>query len=132
FQRLKDVLLPGLDNGFSSLLQDLYDRGLDSNTVVVCMGEFGRTPKVNKTAGRDHWSQGMSAVFAGAGVRTGQVIGRTSAGAEEPVEDPIVPEDLGASLYQLVGIDPEKEFLTGSGRPLAIVRDGKRIEKLLA
>ena len=131
FQRLKDALLPGLDMGFSSLLQDLHERGLASNTVVVCMGEFGRTPKINQGAGRDHWSQGMSVVFAGAGVRAGQVIGRTTAGGEEPVDERILPEDVGASLYHLIGVDPPKEYLTSSGRPMAIVRDGKPIAGML-
>jgi uncharacterized protein (DUF1501 family) len=130
FQRLKDVLLPGLDQGMASLLGDLKDRGLDRNTVVLCAGEFGRTPKVNGSAGRDHWSQGMSVVFAGAGVRGGQVIGSTTPGGEEPADEKVVPEDVAATLYTLLGINPQKEYLTPSGRPVAIVRDGSPIEKL--
>jgi uncharacterized protein (DUF1501 family) len=95
-------------------------------------GEFGRTPKVNGNAGRDHWSRAMSVLMAGAGVRGGQVIGKTNDRAEEPVERPLRPEDLAASFYHALGIDPRTEYHTTTGRPILVVRGGRVIEELFA
>jgi hypothetical protein len=131
FDALKDRLLPAFDRGYAALLQDLAQRGSLAHTVVLCTGEFGRTPKINKDAGRDHWSKAMSVLFAGAGVRPGQVIGATNPNGEMPVDSPVTPEDVGATFYHLMGVDAQKEYLSPSGRPVAIVRDGKLIPELM-
>lgn len=106
FSCLQDELLPMLDQGLSTLLDDLSDRGLLDETLVVCMGEFGRTPRINNAAGRDHWGQCGAAVLAGGGVRGGQVIGASDATAAYPVETPVAPPDLVATIYRAFGLDP--------------------------
>jgi uncharacterized protein (DUF1501 family) len=131
FRDLKNTLLPAWDAGLAALLDDLHTRGLLESTVVWCTGEFGRTPKVNNTfAGRDHWPRAMSMLFAGAGIRGGQVIGKTDPTASEPVEAPLSPEDAAASFYHALGIDHLKEYRTPDGRPVYLVRDGKPIRAL--
>jgi len=131
FRGLKQKL-PELDSGVATLLEDLGGRGLLETTAVLMTGEFGRTPKVNGLAGRDHWSRAMSVVMAGGGVKGGQVIGKTNDKAEEPVDNPIKPEDVAVSFYRALGIDPPKEYHTAAGRPIEIVRDGKVIKELFA
>lgn len=132
FDVLKNDKLPKLDQGFAGLLDDLSCRGLLNHTGVMMTGEFGRTPKINGTAGRDHWSRAMSIVMAGAGIKGGQVLGKTNDKGEEPVEMPLKPEDVAASFYQALDIDPHKEYHTPTGRPVHIVRDGKVINELFA
>lgn len=132
FERLKTDKLPTLDKGLASLLEDLDTRGLLQRTGVLMTGEFGRTPKVNPNAGRDHWARAMSIVMAGAGIKGGQVIGRTNEKGEEPAENPLKPEDVGASFYHTLGINPHKEYYTPTGRPVHLVRDGKVIKELFA
>lgn len=132
FITLKDDKLPKLDQGMASLLEDLAGRGMLAKTGVLMTGEFGRTPKVNGTAGRDHWARAMSIVMAGAGIKGGQVIGKTNDKGEEPIERPVTPEEVAASFYHSLGIDPHKEYHTPSGRPVHIVRDGKVIKELFA
>jgi uncharacterized protein (DUF1501 family) len=100
-------------------------------TLVFVTGEFGRTPRVNKDAGRDHWPHAFSMLFAGSGVKGGQVIGKTGATASQVSERPVTPEDAAATLYALLGIDASKEYQTPSGRPVAIVRDGKVLRELV-
>ena len=124
--------LPQLDAGVAGLLEDLAGRGLLEKTAVLLTGEFGRTPKVNERGGRDHWSRAMSVVMAGAGIKGGQVIGKTNNKAEEPVENPVKPEDVAVSFYRALGIDPAKEYHTAAGRPIEIVRGGKVIRELFA
>ncbi len=134
FNSLKNGLLPDLDRAFSALLMDLTQRGMLETTLVVWMGEFGRTPEINKNAnpGRDHWPNAMSVVLAGGGVKGGQVIGKTDAKAMGPVERPVHVEDLAASLYHAVGIDPDKEYVTPSGRPVKLANDGKVVYELFS
>jgi hypothetical protein len=132
FATLKDTKLPQLDQGMASLLEDLSSRALLPRTGLFMTGEFGRTPKVNANAGRDHWARAMSIVMAGAGIKGGQVIGKTNDRGEEPVERPITPEDVAASFFHSLGIDPHKEYHTPTGRPVHIVRDGKVIKELFA
>jgi len=132
FERLKTVLLPKLDQGMAALLEELSARGMLPRTALMMTGEFGRTPKVNGNAGRDHWARAMSIVLAGGGIKGGQVIGRTNDNGEEPAEDPCKPEDVAASFYHALDIDPHKEYQTPTGRPVHIVRDGKVIKKLFA
>jgi uncharacterized protein (DUF1501 family) len=132
FNSLRNGLLPELDKGFSMLLTDLAQRGMLETTLVVWMGEFGRTPEINKNAnpGRDHWPNAMSVVMAGGGVKGGQAIGKTDEKAMGPAERPIHVEDLAASLYHAVGIDPDKEYVTPSGRPVKLANDGKVVYEL--
>ncbi|MFN4257674.1 MAG: DUF1501 domain-containing protein [Gemmataceae bacterium] len=132
FNRLKDVMLPQFDQGVAALLEDLGAHGLLSKTAVMVTGEFGRTPKVNGNAGRDHWARAMSIVLAGAGIKGGQVIGKTNPNGEEPVERPLKPEDVAASFFHSLDIDPHKEYYTPTNRPVHIVRDGTVIKELFA
>jgi hypothetical protein len=132
FTRLKDDKLPKLDQGMAGLMDDLSSHGLLDRTAVLMTGEFGRTPKVNGTAGRDHWARAMSLVMAGAGIKGGQVIGKTNPNGEEPADNPLKPEDVAASFYHALDIDPHKEYYTPTGRPVHIVRDGKPIKELFA
>jgi uncharacterized protein (DUF1501 family) len=131
FTTLKRQLLPWLDTGLSMLLRDLSERGLLETTLVIITGEFGRTPRINQNAGRDHWGPAFTVALAGGGIQGGRVIGKTDARAERPTADPHGPEDLSATLYHLMGIDPKEEFLTPDGRPFAIVNNGRVIDELL-
>lgn len=132
FKSLKETLLPPFDAGVAALLEDLSQRGLLENTVVWVTGEFGRTPKVNDKAGRDHWPRAMSMIMAGGGIRGGQVIGATNRNGEEPTEAAYRPDDAAASFFAALGIDPHKEYETPTGRPVMIVRDGNPIQELFA
>ncbi len=131
FNVLKNDLLPKLDAGLSTLLADLDRRGLLDSTMVVVSGEFGRTPRINKNAGRDHWGPAYTVAVAGGGIVGGRVEGRTDARAEKPADAPHGPEDLAATICTLLGIDPEEEFHTPEGRPVKIVNDGRPIAGLL-
>lgn len=122
--------LPQVDVAYSALLDDLSQRGLLDTTLVICMGEFGRTPKVNPSAGRDHWGRAMSVTMGGGGVRTGLVIGTTNDRAEEPTERPIRVADLAATIYRAFGIDFTKEYMTPQNRPARINYDGVPVEEL--
>jgi hypothetical protein len=124
FPRLKDTLAPPIDQGLTALLDDLGDRGLLERTLIVMMGEFGRTPKINNMAGRDHHGRANCVVLAGAGMPRGLVLGRTDARADTPVDRPITPSDLAATLYTALGIDPTRQFLTPDGRPIRLVENG--------
>jgi uncharacterized protein (DUF1501 family) len=106
FRHLRDHQLPSFDLAFSALVEDLSQRGLLEETLVVCMGEFGRTPRINGYAGRDHWPACHSVVFAGGGVRGGQVIGQSDETGSYPVERPAAPEDLVATIYSVLGVAP--------------------------
>ncbi|MBM3458731.1 MAG: DUF1501 domain-containing protein [Armatimonadetes bacterium] len=121
FQRLKETLLPQLDAALSSLLADLKERGMLEKTLVVCLGEFGRTPKINGNAGRDHWPGCYSLLLAGGGVRGGTVLGRSDELGAFPAENPVTPQDILATVYTLLGISPETEFRDRLERPLKIL-----------
>ncbi len=123
--------LPHLDAGVSTLFRDLAERGLLDTTLVIVTGEFGRTPRINKNAGRDHWGPAFTVALGGGGVKGGRVVGKTDGRAERPAADPFGPEDLSATLCRLLGIDPEEEFLTPEGRPVKIVNNGRVIGDLL-
>ncbi len=124
--------LPDFDRGFSTLVNDLHDRGLIAETLVLAMGEFGRTPKINKDVGRDHWAPAASLLFAGAGVRPGQVIGATDKDGGQVIESPIRPADVAQTVFRALGIDPRKMLHTPDGRPVAILDEGNQIEQLYA
>jgi hypothetical protein len=125
-------LIPTFDLAFSALVSDLSDRGLLDETLVIAMGEFGRTPKVNTGRGRDHWPRAFSAVFAGGGVRGGQVIGASDRTGESPADNPITPTDLAATIFTLLGVKLSHELHTGDGRPVAVNQGGKIIRELCA
>ena len=131
FDVLKNDLLPHLDTGLPALLTDLDERGLLDTTLVCVMGEFGRTPRVNKSAGRDHWGPSNTILLAGGGIQGARVIGATNPRGERPASDPVGPEDLAATLYHCLGIDAEHEFFTPEGRPVKIVNDGRIIDGLV-
>ena len=131
FRVLKEQLLPKLDAGLSTLFRDLSDRGMLDCTLVVVTGEFGRTPRINKNAGRDHWGTAFTVALGGGGIRGGRVVGKTDARAEKPADDPYGPEDLAATLYHCLGIDPDAEFYTPEGRPVKVVNNGRLIQALL-
>lgn len=120
--RMKDVLMPQWDQTFSALLDDLADRGMLEQTLIVCIGEFGRTPQHNGAGGRDHWGHVFSAAFAGAGVAAGAVHGSSDARGAYPRDGAIIPEDLHATIFHLLGIDPQAEVIDPQGRPQAIYR----------
>ena len=124
FKSSRDKLLPPLDQGLSALLNSLAERGLLETTSVLVTGEFGRTPKINERAGRDHWPRAFSVLMAGAGIRGGQVLGASDDHGAGPAGEPITPEQVAASFYRSLGIDCEKEYHTNTGRPVMIVRQG--------
>ena len=112
--------IPSLDKALSSLIQDLSDRGMLDETLVVVMGEFGRTPKINTSGGRDHWPNVFSVALAGGGVRGGQVIGSSNKLAEYPSDRPVTPADLSATIFTLLGVDPAHLLHTSDGRPVRV------------
>jgi hypothetical protein len=132
FKKCKEELLPQLDQGLAALLNTLAQRRLLDSTIVVVTGEFGRTPKINARAGRDHWPRAFSVLMAGGGVRPGQVIGASDEKGMGPAGEPITPDQVAASFYQALGIDYQKEYHTNTGRPVMIVREGSVIRGLLS
>jgi hypothetical protein len=130
FQLHKNKLLPNFDRGFSALLDDLSDRGLTDDTLVVVLSEFGRTPKINKAAGRDHWAPCNTVLMAGAGIPGGLVYGASDKIAAYPARNPVLPEDLAATIYHLLGVDPETLLPSPDGRR-QVVSTGEVIYGLL-
>ena len=124
-------LLPTFDLGFAALIADLSERGMLDETLVVAMGEFGRTPKLNIRGGRDHWPRVFSVVLAGGGIPGGQAIGASDRVGESPKDDPITPSDLARSIYTLLGIDPDQELHTTDGRPVPVNQGGKVIRQIV-
>lgn len=127
-----DKLLPRLDQGFAALLDDLGDRGLLEHTTVVCMGEFGRTPRINGNSGRDHFPRAWSMVLAGAGIKAGQVYGSTDAKGAAVATDPVSLADLFATICEAVDIDHHQEFMALGNRPTKLVNEGKAVQRLLS
>jgi hypothetical protein len=125
-------LVPTFDIAFAALIGDLAERGLLDETLVIGMGEFGRTPKLNAADGRDHWPRVFSAVFAGGGIKGGQVIGSSDRVGESPKDRPVTPADLARTIYTLLGIDPKRELQTADGRPVQINQGGEVVKELLA
>jgi hypothetical protein len=132
FKTMKEDDGPRMDKGLAALIEDLDERGLLDTTLVICLGEFGRTPKVNKDAGRDHWPNAMSVLLAGAGVPRGQVIGATDPMGYYAAENIYSPEDFAVSLYTKLGIDAHQVMHTPAGRPVQLVNGGKVIKELFA
>jgi hypothetical protein len=125
-------LMPAFDQAYAALITDLAQRGMLDRTLVVVSSEFGRTPKINKDAGRDHWPKVFSVVMAGGGLKKGFVFGQSDATATEPAKDPIGPEDLATTIYHQLGIVAEKELIAPGPRPIEIVDGGKVRTELLA
>ena len=124
---------PFMDQALSALIGDVYDRGLDRDILILALGEFGRTPRLttlNGKMGRDHYPQAMCAMVSGGGLRMGQVIGATSSRGEYPRERPLTPQDLLATVYQHLDIDPGHEFHDFTGRPIPILSVGQPIREL--
>jgi hypothetical protein len=123
--------LPQVDRGVANLIQDLHDRGMDKDVVTVMWGEFGRTPRINKGAGRDHWPQCMSALVAGGGLKMGQAVGASNERGEYPKDRRYSVQQVLSTLYQAIGIDPSQTFPDGSGRPMYVLDDRQPVRELL-
>jgi len=123
--------LPEWDHTVATLIEDLSERGMLESTLVVVLGEFGRTPHLNSRGGRDHWSNAMSVLFAGGGTPGGQVIGATDAHGFAPVERKLSPENFASTIYTKLGIDPNKIYHTPDGRPMHLVSDPTPITELM-
>lgn len=130
FEALQGELLPMVDQSLSALLDDLDQRGRLDDTLVLCLGEFGRTPKINANAGRDHWGHCSTTFVAGGGLRTGQVIGASDRIGAYPVSEPIAPVDIHATMYHVLGINPQQVVRDPLQRPYAICT-GRAIGQLL-
>ena len=132
FETLSKQRLPTLDQTLATLIQDLTDHGMLEKTIVYCAGEFGRTPKVNKNAGRDHWARSMAVVLAGGGFKKGYAHGTTDAQGMAPATEACTPDDISSTIFHNLGIDPQTELQTSTGRPIKLFREGHVVEKLLA
>ncbi len=130
FKSLKKQL-PPLDRAIANLIQDLHDKGMQDDVVLMVAGEFGRTPKVNMNAGRDHWSPVMSALVAGGGLKMGQAVGASTARGERPKDNPVTVPQVLATIYRAIGIDPAQTFTNGSGRPMYVLDDRDSVKELV-
>ncbi len=130
FRALRDCLLPPLDQALAALIRDLDARGLLDETIVLCAGEFGRTPRVNGMAGRDHWARSMAVLLAGGGIPGGAVFGATDERGMAPRRDACSPDDLAATVFQRLGFGPGHEVRSPGGRPVPIFREGRSLEPL--
>ena len=122
---------PVVDHAVAAFVQDVHDRGLQDDILLVVTGEFGRTPRINKNGGRDHWSPLSTLALSGGGLNMGQVVGESSAKAEYPKTNPITPQDLMATIFHVLGIDPNVQFVNQGGRPIFMVEEGKPIKELI-
>ena len=129
FPRLR-TLLPAFDRALAGLIDRLQERNLLSSTAIMAAGEFGRTPKINASGGRDHWARAMCAVMAGGDIKGGQVVGATDATASEPASQGYKPDDVAASFFKNIGIESKTEFATNVGRPITLLREGSPIREL--
>jgi hypothetical protein len=124
--------VPKFDQAYAALINDLDQRGMLEKTLVMVTTEFGRTPKINKDAGRDHWPRVFSVAFAGGGFKRGLIYGSSDATASEPDNDPLTVENMAATVFQQLGINPEKKLMAPGNRPIDIVRNGQVVPELLA
>lgn len=134
YTRLKDELLPGLDRALPALIQDLESRGMLDSTLVCCISEHGRTPKITakaRGAGREHWSRAYCGLFAGGGISRGRVVGKTDAHAADVQDRPISPKDILWTMYHLLGVDPHTMIPDALGRPLPLVSEGSVVPEML-
>jgi Protein of unknown function (DUF1501) len=131
FTQLDEGMLADLDQTLAALLTDLHEREMLQRTLVLCMGEFGRTPTVNYAVGRDHWPDTASVVVAGGGVRGGQILGSSDAKSAYPADRATTPGDLAATVYHCLGIDYDQEYRTPDGRPVKVLAQGEVIHEIL-
>ena len=131
FATLKNKCLPLVDRALAALVTDLNERGLDRRVLVLICGEFGRTPSINPLAGRDHWPGAFSVLFAGGGLKVGQVVGATDEHALHPITHAYSPADILATVYNFLRIDTRRQFLDHSGRPFRVLTDGQPIPELV-
>jgi arylsulfatase A-like enzyme len=131
---MRKELLPGLDRALFGLLQDLDTRGMLDETLVLCLSEHGRTPRLQNVrgGGRDHWSQVYSGIFAGGGIARGKVVGKSDKIAGTVADRPVSPKDILATLYHLMGIDPEITLVDRTGKPMPLVPSGRVVAEMLA
>lgn len=129
-EHLEKFLIPGFDQSFSALIEDLDQRGLLDETLVVAVGEMGRTPKATAAWGRGHWTYCFPCVLAGAGIRGGITYGESDKDAAYPKDNPVSPEDLAATIYWAMGIDPEVRLPDRQGRPVQILEGGRPLVEL--
>ena len=132
FDSLRRGFLPRFDQAYSALIEDLDQRGLLEKTLVVAWGEFGRTPRVNANAGRDHYPNVFSAAIAGGGVHGGRVVGSSDSKAAFPLENPKTPQDVLATIYRHVGVDTDAHYLNRAGRPIKVLPFGRPVDELFA
>jgi hypothetical protein len=132
FTSLQNTKLPELDKAMSALVEDLAQRGMLDSTAIVWMGEFGRTPRINGNAGRDHWARSWSAVVGGAGFKRGITVGATNEDGTQVTTDPYTSEDLMASVLHSIGISLDTRFTALNGRPMKIANGGRLIKELFA
>jgi len=131
FKQLKNNLLPKYDRALTALVSDLAERGMADDVLVMAMGEFGRTPKINKDAGRDHWPGSMAVVYAGGGLKMGQTIGTTNINGEYPTSKPATPGCVLSTMYRVLGIDHTHAFYDSANRPMPILSEGEPIKDLI-
>jgi hypothetical protein len=131
FNALRTRLLPQVDQTLSALIEDLGSRGMLDRTIVYCAGEFGRTPRINRNAGRDHWARSMAVVLAGGGFRRGYAHGTTDQQGMAPATEPCTPDDVAATIFSRLGLDPHQELMTPTGRPIQLFREGRIVPRLL-
>jgi uncharacterized protein (DUF1501 family) len=124
--------LPAFDQGFATLVRDLESRGLLDTTLIMISSEFGRTPKINPSAGRDHWPKVFSVVLAGGGLKKGVVYGTSDATASEPDDDPLSVEDLAYTVFGQLGIKGTKALIAPGNRPVLVVYQGKPVKEIIA
>src|SRR5205085_5575865 len=123
--------MPQFDQAFAALIRDLDRRKLLDSTLVMITSEFGRTAKINQNEGRDHWPKCFSIVLAGGGIKKGQIYGSSDATGADPAHDPLTVEDMSATIYHQLGINPDKRLMSPGNRPIDIVRGGKVVEDLI-
>ena len=126
-----DRLGPQVDRAVAALVEDLDQRGMSENVLLVISGEFGRTPKINGSAGRDHWAPLSTLALAGGGLKMGQVIGESAEKVDVPKTTPITPQDLMATVFDVLGIDKRIQFVNQAGRPVYMIENGKPIAELV-
>jgi uncharacterized protein (DUF1501 family) len=131
FESLKKKL-PDYDQAFAGLIEDLAQRGQLDNTLVLSWGEFGRTPRINKDSGRDHWPNVFSVAMAGGGLKKGFVLGESDARAEFPKDKPVSPQDILATMYHQLGIDQTKNYINEADRPVPVLNYGEPIKEIIA
>ncbi len=132
FETMREGFLPRWDRAYSALIEDLEQRGLLESTMVIAWGEFGRTPKVNANAGRDHWPNVFSAALAGGGIRGGRVVGSSDDKGGEPASSPKTPQDVLATMYRHLGVDLTAQYNDHSGRPHPVLSSGSPVEELFS